>query len=391
MKDFESLENNTPMILSGKRSPPNSMAEAEGISDSVHAGKMEHTNKIIKENNNHQTNIHKSTTKLDLSATRTFKSTSSYDSNNNDKSRRWSGLPQDSDTIEVLERTRYLPTDDDSSSNPTNSSRKHNNEVKNVADAGKRIKSRHALEPKNYINTANTTSSHVCPSYPRRICLPSNNCSSETKSLITNSSFVGRFSESYNPDKSQNENDDNRNNKDNDNTTSDTDLAQTIGDSIATLEKITGKKDSRTHHETLKEEKPTTKKKACTLPSHCSRKDISIPSYIKTEDNESSQKPVSRSPSIPFIQPNHVSDRIKEIYKNLEQSSTVSKSCPNLVICGSYSDASDNTDNARKPSSFGRISPTLRNSSNKNTDHIQKGTVRSLINRYGSVNHVSDT
>ena len=88
MKDFESLENNTPMILSGKRSPPNSMAEAEGISDSVHAGKMEHTNKIIKENNNHQTNIHKSTTKLDLSATRTFKSTSSYDSNNNDKSRR---------------------------------------------------------------------------------------------------------------------------------------------------------------------------------------------------------------------------------------------------------------------------------------------------------------
>ena len=102
--------------MSGKRSPLTSMAEVEGISDSVLAGKMEHVNKIIKENNDHQTNIRKSKAKLDLSTTRTFKSTSSYDSNNNDNSRRWSNLSQDRDTIEVLERTLSLPTDDDSSS-----------------------------------------------------------------------------------------------------------------------------------------------------------------------------------------------------------------------------------------------------------------------------------
>ena len=47
------------------------MAEVEGISDSVLAGKMEHVNKIIKENNDHQTNIRKSKAKLDLSTTRT--------------------------------------------------------------------------------------------------------------------------------------------------------------------------------------------------------------------------------------------------------------------------------------------------------------------------------
>ena len=147
------------------------------------------------------------------------------------------------------------------------------------------MKSWRVLEPKKMnkimksldpLNTEKTTLSPVCPSYRRMFCLPCNNCSSETPSLITSSSFEGSLSESYNP-------------------------------------------------------------------------------------------------------------------KNLEQSSTISKSCPNMVIFGSYSDGSDETDNVNKSSNCGRISPTFNNSSNKNTDHIKKGTVRSLINHYGSANHVFDT
>ena len=818
--NFGSLENDTPINLSGKRSRPTSMAQAEGICDSVLAGKTEHVNKILKENNDHPavhstTNIHKPKPKsasMVLPTTRTSKMTDSYDSNDdNDDSKRWSALSQDSDTIEVLERRLSLLTDDDSSSasiknmvrkvsnafnksyqayddpptstsnktcdvsrdlhliygktstleTPANktkyrrstgglmssslfipaigrsrselsvfqdnqekskslthkdiendretsssmdpvssvnssvvfredektewtenvdhvfdevnaeidsladsiadsdttfkskqsdsspnddlprtismdineraafvdqrlrevnddqsstspkSSRKINYEVKRVADrikeykklidAEKRMKSWRVREPKTMnemmesldsINTANTTLSPVYSSYRRRFRLSRDNSSSDTPLLITNSSVVRKFSESYSPDKTHSENDDNANNKDNDDNTSDTESAQIITDSMATLEKLTGKrpkdlktdqnwriengfetaefpsrplkesvtlctsiewinksstlphpkrinavkrnmkntnfevvretendphsellnnensdsydsdkennnvpekqsvkrvnsdpnsnknprrgrvgppvrekptkigrsvsvpssrrrvhdrtfshkyrydqrkdssdsqeekgagtergrsstvklsvnsgkyislsnrkdnrkeKDCRTQDKTSKEEKPTIRNIRCTSLPRRSRKNLLIPSYIKTENNESSRNSVSRSPSIRCIQQNHVNDRIKEYFVNLERSSTISQSRPNLVIVGSYSSGSDDTDNDNTSSSDGRISPSFNNNNNNNTDHILKGTVRSMIKRYGSTNYVFDT
>ena len=813
--NFGSLENDTPINSSGKRSRPTSMAEAEGICDSVLSGKTEHVNKILKENIDHPalystTNIHKPKPKsasMVLPTTRTSKTSSNYDSNDNDDSKRWSDLSQDSDTLEVLERRLSLLTDDDSSSasikntvrkvsnafnksyqtydepptstanktcdvsrdlhliygktstlatpaNKTkyrrstgglmsssvfipaigrsrselsvfqdkqdknkslvdkelehnretsnsmdqissvnavfredektqwtenvdhvfnevnadldsladsiadsdttfksqqsdsspnddhprtismdineraafvdqrlrevnddqsstspNSSRKINYEVKRVADrikeykklidAEKRMKSWRVREPKTMnemmesldsINTANTTLSPVYSSYRRRFRLSRDNSSSDTPSLITNGSIVRRFSESHNPDKAHSENDDNANNKDIDDNTSDTESAQIISDSMATLEKLTGKrpknlerdqdmsiendtettkfsnrplkesvtlcnsiewinksstlphpkrinafkrnmkntdfevvrenendphsgflnnknsdsydsdkennngsekesvkrvnsdpnsnknprrgrveppvqekpakfgrsvsvpssrrrahdrtyshkyrydqrkdssdsqeekgagpergrsstiklsvnsgkyislfkdnkkeKDSRTQDKTLKEEKPTIRNIRCTSLPRRSRKNLLIPSYIKTEDNKSSRNPVSRSPSIRCIQQNHVNNRIKEYFVNLERSSTISQSRPNLVIVGSYSSGSDDTDNDNTSSSDGRNSPSLNNNNNNNTDHILKGTVRSMIKRYGSTNYVFDT
>ena len=813
--NFGSLENDTPIDSSGKRSRPTSMAEAEGICDSVLAGKTEHVNKILKENNDHPavhntTNIHKPKPKsasMVLPTTRTSKTANSFDGNDNDDSKRWSDLSQESDTIEVLERRLSLLTDDDSSSasiknmvrkvsnafnksyqayddpltstanktcdvsrdlhlifgktstletpeNKTkyrrstgglmsssifipaigrsrselsvfqdnqeknksvmhkdiennretsnsmdpissvnavvredektewsdnvdhvfdevnaeldsladsiadsdttfksqqsdsspnddlprtigmdineraafvdqrlrevnddqsstspNSSRKINYEVKRVADrikeykklidAEKRMKSWRVREPKTMnemmesldsINTTNTNLSPVYSSYRRRFRLSRDNSSSDTPSLITNGSIVRRFSESYNSDKTHSDNDGNTNNKDNEDNTSDTESAQIISESMATLEKLTGKrpksleanqdmsidngtettefsnrplkesvtlctsiewvnksstlpppkrinavkrnmkntnfevvtenekdsqneflnnensdsydsdkennngpekesvkrvnsdpnpnknprrgrvgppvrekptkfgrsvsvpssrrrahdrayshkyrydqrkdssdsqeekgagpergrsstvklsvnsgkyisllkdnkkeKDSRTQDKTSKEEKPTIRNIRCTSLPRRSRKNLLIPSYIKTEDNECSRNAVSRSPSIRCIQQNHVNNKIKEYFVNLERSSTISQSRPNLVMVGSYSSGSDDTDNDNTSSSDGRISPSFNNNNNNNTDHILKGTVRSMIKRYGSTNYVFDT
>ena len=102
---------------------------------------------------------------------------------------------------------------------------------------------------------------------------------------------------------------------------------------------------------------------------------------LKSElDDEQS---LLRSPSIRCIQLNHVNNRIKDYFTNLQDTSKISSSRPNLVLVGSSGSESD----IDESSSDGRNSPTLKEGK---TEHILRGTVRSMIKKYGSANYVFD-
>jgi len=97
---------------------------------------------------------------------------------------------------------------------------------------------------------------------------------------------------------------------------------------------------------------------------------------------------ILRSPSIRCIQQNHVNIRIKEYFTNLERSSSISQSKPNLVLVGTYNSSSEDTDT---DTSSAEVSVAPSSVESNNTDHILRGTVRSMIKRYVNANYVFDT
>ncbi|XP_066931224.1 uncharacterized protein [Clytia hemisphaerica] len=132
----------------------------------------------------------------------------------------------------------------------------------------------------------------------------------------------------------------------------------------------------------------------------------------ETREEKSSSITICRSPSIRCIQSNHVNNRIKDYFVNLQKSTEVSRSRPNLVVIGNSCSDSD----CETSSTDDRVSPD--DEPNNNTvdqqpidqqpidqqpidqqpidqqpeakDQILKGTVASMIQRYGKTNYVFD-
>ena len=115
-----------------------------------------------------------------------------------------------------------------------------------------------------------------------------------------------------------------------------------------------------------------------------------------TEEEKSSSITISRSPSIRCIQSNHVNNRIKDYFVNLQKSSEISRSRPNLVVIGNscsdsdceISSADDRTSNDE--SNNNTTSNNIPNQPPDNKEQILKGTVASMIQRYGKQNYVFD-
>lgn len=105
-------------------------------------------------------------------------------------------------------------------------------------------------------------------------------------------------------------------------------------------------------------------------------------------EEKTSSLTISRSPSIRCIQSNHVNNRIKEYFTNLQKSSQISRSRPNLVFAASnsLSDSDPETSSNDDRTSNDENKPPTGD----NTETILKGTVRSMIQRYGKQNYVFD-
>ncbi|XP_057304179.1 uncharacterized protein LOC130641404 isoform X3 [Hydractinia symbiolongicarpus] len=97
------------------------------------------------------------------------------------------------------------------------------------------------------------------------------------------------------------------------------------------------------------------------------------------DDNHNS---ILRSPSMRCIQQNHVNYKIKEYFTNLQRSSQISRSRPNLVLVGGSGSSDSDNDTS---SNDGRS-----NSPTNNHVEILRGTVRSMIKRYGQNHYVFD-
>ena len=128
--------------------------------------------------------------------------------------------------------------------------------------------------------------------------------------------------------------------------------------------------------------------------------------FDEDEDSSKNERYVLRSPSIRNIQQNHVNNRIKDYFVNLQKSEEYSRSRPNLLLVdssGSESSDEDGVDEtpAAPPSSLPTTTTTTTTATLSDpTDeddgeggggvHIYRGTVRSMIKRYGQVNFVFD-
>jgi len=128
----------------------------------------------------------------------------------------------------------------------------------------------------------------------------------------------------------------------------------------------------------------------------------------KAENNQkSSSITILRSPSIRCIQSNHVNNRIKDYFVNLQRSVEISRSRPNLVIIGSCSESDPDPDVETYPDADdveieGEIDMSSNEEQTSNDDEdnnndlkdkkdkILKGTVRSMIQKYGKQNYVFD-
>ena len=150
-----------------------------------------------------------------------------------------------------------------------------------------------------------------------------------------------------------------------------------------------------------------------------SRRNLLLPSQNgnneKNKENQQNRKEVmtgqksssitiSRSPSIRCIQSNHVNNRIKDYFVNLQKSSEISRSRPNLVVIGNScsdsdcevssaddrtsNDESNNNDTTSTSNMLTQQQPQPLSSDNK--EQILKGTVASMIQRYGKQNYVFD-
>ena len=119
------------------------------------------------------------------------------------------------------------------------------------------------------------------------------------------------------------------------------------------------------------------------------------------QKQKSSSITIMRSPSIRCIQSNHVNNRIKDYFVNLQRSAEISRSRPNLVIIGNNGSESDaDADDAENEGEV-EMSSNEEQTSNDDDEHnnnertdkkdqILKGTVRSMIQKYGKQNYVFD-
>ena len=124
------------------------------------------------------------------------------------------------------------------------------------------------------------------------------------------------------------------------------------------------------------------------------------------EEEKSSSITISRSPSIRCIQSNHVNNRIKDYFVNLQKSSEISRSRPNLVVIGNSCSDSDcetsSSDDRISNDETNNITNNINNNNNNKNNNINninqpadkeqilKGTVASMIQRYGKQNYVFD-